>query len=1346
MAGIEDFVASPCEEFLDGCTKDQLLKVAESYDIVLSGLSDKRKGNVKSLVKMQLIGKGVLVVKRGESGEPQAVQSFKVPSGNLTFEQQKELLLLQLAHEKDKQKMEMERQRLEFEKQVAIERLRRETEQAKIDLQATRLGLVKEGKLSGEVLQGGDGSSSPSKSPDMVSSLRLLPKFNEKDPDVFFSLFERLAEARGWSDSDQTLLLQCVLTGKAQEAYASLGGDLTYKSVKAAVLKAYELVPEAYRQRFRTWEKRANQSHMEFVRELTNHFNRWCVASSVDNFEGLCNLVILEQFKDTLPSRVATYLNERKVTTAAEAAGLADEYVIVHKGRPGEPRREPVGRKEGGRSPVRFGISSCKGFRAAPQNGEDVCNYCREAGHWKSDCPMLKAKKQHAGGGRVKPAALAASVSGPVDVGAWQRNWGESGLTGAIDESYLPFISDGFVSLVGSDTQVPVKILRDTGAFDSYVLESVLCFSEKTDTGDKILMRGMGLDVVPVPVHKMNLDCELGQREVLMGVRPALPIEGVDIILGNDLAGSRVWAKCSPPPAVSLSPSGEKQPERVGRLPVVSLSPSGPEHPDESAVHFPQVFSACVVTRAMSCAESKGTDGKRDTVLPFLPDFPLSVSHSELQSEQRADRSLDELFGSVLTPCELKSVASGYFLQDGILVRKWMPHGEDFVGDPIFQVVVPLKFRGLVLKLAHDGSGHLGVHKTYDRILRHFFWPRLKKDVSLHIKNCSTCQLTGKPNQVIKPAPLQPIPAISQPFEYLLIDCVGPLPKARSGCKYLLSVMCQSTRYPAAYPLRTITARAVVRALTQFVSVFGIPRVIQSDQGSNFSSHLLGQVLKLLGIGHNQSSAYHAQSQGALERFHQTLKSRLRAYCTELDGDWEDGLPWLLLAAREVVQESTGFSPNDLVFGHTVRGPLSVFKDGWKGSDPPTNLIDYVNGFRHRLYTAGELAKQMLATSQAKMKKQYDRRAELREFSEGDRVLALCPLVSSPFQAKFMGPYTVVKRVSDLNYLISTPGRRKSVKLFHVNLLKPYYAHSPSASVADQQGSVAVSTALVVGTVGGVLGECLDGVLEPDEGVLSGRLKNSETLKNLKGLVGHLPEEHALEFEELIFKYPCLFGDVPSRTDWAEHDIDVGETLPIRQHFYRVSPEKRKYLDAEVKYMLENNIAVPSFSSWASPCLLVPKSDGTPRFCSDFRKVNKVTKPDSFPLPRMEDCVDQVDASHVGAGAVLVQADEQGVDRPVSFFSKKFNRHQVNYSVVEKEALALVWALQHFAVYVESGVAPVVVYTDHNPLTFLHSLRCPNQRLIRWSLFLQSCNLDIRHIKGRDNVVADALSRAPVME
>ncbi len=94
----------------------------------------------------------------------------------------------------------------------------------------------------------------------------------------------------------------------------------------------------------------------------------------------------------------------------------------------------------------------------------------------------------------------------------------------------------------------------------------------------------------------------------------------------------------------------------------------------------------------------------------------------------------------------------------------------------------------------------------------------------------------------------------------------------------------------------------------------------------------------------------------------------------------------------------------------------------------------------------------------------------------------------------------------------------------------------------------------------------------------------------------------------------------------------------------------------------------------------------------------------------------QVDASYVGAGAVLLQEDDFAVDRPVCFFSRKFNKHQLNYSVVEKETLALIWSLQQFEVYVGSGL--VVVYTDPNPLTFLNSLWCPNQRLIRWSLSL----------------------------
>lgn len=113
----------------------------------------------------------------------------------------------------------------------------------------------------------------------------------------------------------------------------------------------------------------------------------------------------------------------------------------------------------------------------------------------------------------------------------------------------------------------------------------------------------------------------------------------------------------------------------------------------------------------------------------------------------------------------------GYFLQDELLVRKWVQHS-GFVWDPVLQIVLPSELRQSMLLMIS-----LVVRKTYGRLLRHFFWPCVKM-----------CQLTDKPNQTSKPVALCPVPVANQPFDHLIVDCVGPLPPSRTGATCLLTL------------------------------------------------------------------------------------------------------------------------------------------------------------------------------------------------------------------------------------------------------------------------------------------------------------------------------------------------------------------------------------------------------------------------------------------------------------------------------------------------------------------------------------------------------------------------------
>ena len=185
-------------------------------------------------------------------------------------------------------------------------------------------------------------------------------------------------------------------------------------------------------------------------------------------------------------------------------------------------------------------------------------------------------------------------------------------------------------------------------------------------------------------------------------------------------------------------------------------------------------------------------------------------------------------------------------------MRKWRPPdalpSEEW--RQVHQIVVPKIYMQEIMELADDTplTGHLGVRKTCQKVLQHFYLPRFKSDVAQYCRSCHICQVVGNPNQKIPRAPLLPIPAFEEPFSRIRIDCVGPLPKTKAGHQYLLTRMCTLTLFPEAIPLRNIKTPAIVKALVKFFTVVGLPKSIRSDQGSKFMSRVFQQVGHQLGI------------------------------------------------------------------------------------------------------------------------------------------------------------------------------------------------------------------------------------------------------------------------------------------------------------------------------------------------------------------------------------------------------------------------------------------------------------------------------------------------------------------
>ena len=1395
--------------------KENLVKVAVHYGITPA--IGATKSHILNLIKDHCVENDIIdeVEEKPIAETAEIVRlklDFEREERRLAREAEKALQDAQLAAQREQaQRAEAEAQKArdlrlaELKEARELRELELKAEQEKALLEAEKEAAACEHELKMASL----GKQSPSDRAsvfDPARNIRLVPPFQEKEVDKYFAHFEKVADSLNWPKESWVLLLQSVLVGKAQEIYGSLSVEQSsnYEHVKEAILKAYELVPEAYRQKFRNYLKYDSKTHVEFAREKENLFNRWCHSKEIgQDFKKLKQMVLLEEVKDKVRPDIRSHLDEQKVEELEKAAIMADDYALTHKmssksGNPQQKRyhgsgnRENISRnmddrKRQGKSTENVGLVSkveplkpisC-GHCGKPGHiitncwklgGKTPCEHCGRFNHKSEDCRIAKNKLQK----EVKPTGLTSlkglkvspfnetvnSKGVKVKISIDQNHFVEKNKGIKVNplhndksciedeispntesdymKNYKPFISEGVVSLVGDEnSSQKVKILRDTGATQSLMLDSVLPHTENSFTGANVLISGVAMGILEVPLHEVNIKSSLINGNIVIGMRPSLTVEGISLILGNDLAGEKVMVD----PRVVEKPRDDEETERL-------------------AEKFPGIFPASVVTRSMKAKkEAIKEQGKEEIGLSgtFLENIDvkfeernkekadkalmrneswnvkenipekqesesnLVISRQNLIEEENNDKELLDLFKIALTPVEAEKVSVGYLIKDNILMRKWSSH------------------------------------------------------------------------------------------------CV------------------------------------------------------------------------------------------------------------------------------------------------TI-GPLLLLKEKWLDEDPEKiSVLKYVATFKDRLFRAGQIAKKNLQESQSKMKVWYDRKAKSRCFEPGDRVLVLFPVVGNPLQAKYSGPYKVVKKISDTNYLVKTPDRRKETQVCHINMLKAYH-EKPKPELVTLNNRLGLESPTHSKDCVGQVAEKEEDTesevrLENDQQPI--KLQNSQILNDLGTKLSHLPSVQRKELAEVITQYREVFPDVPSKTNLIEHDVDVGDSAPIKQHPYRVSPMKKELLDKEVQYMLKNDIIEKSQSNWSSPCILVPKHDGGFRFCTDFRKVNDKTKSDSFPISRIADCIDQIgnakfvstfdmlkgywqvpltqrvreisafvtpsglyqykvmpfgmknapatfqrmvnklvrdidgcegyiddvvifsdnwsdhirqierffqimreakltinlmksefgkatvkylghivgqgqvrpldakiqtivkypiptsrrelarflgmagyyrsfclnfsdiaapltnllskkvkfvwtddcqlafdkvklllqkspvlkspdyekpfkliiDSSDVGTGSVLVQEASDGLDHPVSYFSKKFLKYQKNYSVVEKETLGLVLALEHFDVYLGSTPFKIKVYTDHNPLTFLKTMKNKNQRLVRWSLALQEYNLEIQHIPGSENVVADALSR-----
>ncbi|XP_053378778.1 uncharacterized protein LOC128548205 [Mercenaria mercenaria] len=965
-----------------------------------------------------------------------------------------------------------------------------------------------------------------------------IPKFDEEHDniDAYLERFERYAQSQKWEEESWAISLSSLLTGMGLEVYTSMPQEeaCNYDSLKKAILRRYQLTEDGFRSKFRQSKPDQGESVFQFVSRIKRYFSRWTELAGIEKtYESLCDLMIREQFIEGCSAELAVFLKERTPKSMDEITRLAEQYIEAHKGTPSilsksvAPQRkhnstshEQSSRKTEEKNGLRKTCFICNKAghlaRDCRQNSRSntpkSCFICNKAGHLARDCKQMRSAPA-----KNDQKLAAVCVQTEVKNSPLKNNTEDGKLKLASGES-VPILA-GVCTIdslkgernlevqrgfVGTEE---VKVLRDTGCESAAVRRDLV--KEEQFLGKEIVMITIDGDAKVVPMAKIWVDTPYYIGEIEAMVPKSLIC---DLVIGNV-------------PGVLDRPD----PEWKKKIADTSV--------------------AAVMTRSQSRKAELPTKALN---VP-KPSCETEVNVETLKASQKEDKALQKLWDLAKTEDMLETKGGAKYkfaIRNGVLYRVYLQTKGAYDYETK-QIVVPASKRKRVMELAHESivGGHLSAKKTEDRITSSFYWPGISSEVGRFCRSCDKCQKTI-PKGRVKKVPLGDMPVIKEPFHRIAINLIGPIaPVSDSGNRYILTVVDYATRYPEAVALPRIDTERVAEALLYIFSRVGLPGEVLSDRGSQFTSDLM------------------KECNGFCERMNGVLKSMLKKMCQERPKDWDRYLSAVLFAYREVPQSSTGFSPFELLYGRTVRGPMQVLKEIWTAKENPEtqNTYQYVFDLKQRLEETCKIARESLNRAQRTYKHHYDKKARKRVLKLGDKVLLLLPTDKNKMMLQWKGPYEVVEAINGVDYRINVGG-----------------------AVDDES-------------------------LLEFPGYTSG-----ETFCDVK-ICERLTQEQRKQVLDLLQEFSEVFSEQPGTTPLIQHHVELIDQKPIRVKQYPIPYAKRQDVEDAIKKMLEADVIEQSVSEYNAPIVIVKKKDGSNRFCNDFRRLNSVTKFDTEPMASVDD-------------------------------------------------------------------------------------------------------------------------------